>query len=163
MPVYLLTLHAYRSWSPADRRGYVRHGEMRIRPSDPAMAAKYDARATEEPTRFEREVQPIVIEAARDACMRRGWRLHGVAVTATHVHALVSWREGATWKQAADTLKRVIGFKLAKAVGPEGKRWFSRGHSRKRVTDVQHVSHLLTSYLPKHKGEGGSVWCESGG
>lgn len=160
MPVYLLTYHAYRSWSPADPRGYVRRVEKRVRPTNAALAHCYDRRARQEPVRFGRRMQRTIIDVVREACERRDWRLHGNAVTLTHVHVLLSWRRGA-WKPTSDTLKRLIGFGLGTRVGPRGQRWLSRGESRKRVRDRANLTHLLTSYLPKHEREGGMVWREA--
>ena len=104
-------------------------------------------------------MQQVIITTACDACLRRAWRLHAAAVTPTHAHVLVSWQHG-DWKPTSDTLKRIIGYALGRRVGPPGSRWLSRGQSRKRVTDRAHLDYLLSSYLPKHVKEGGTLWRE---
>ena len=163
MPVYLISLHSYRSWRADNPRGYVRHGEKTICPPNANVQKKWDERAKYERVRFDAEMQRVIIEATRDACARRSWRLHAVAVTPTHVHAMVSWRIQVGWKKVSDTLKRVLGYLLATRVGPKGRRWFSRGQSRRRIDDRAHFDHHMQIYLPKHRKQRGTVWREIDG
>ncbi|MCZ6851853.1 MAG: hypothetical protein O7F17_09450 [Planctomycetota bacterium] len=152
MPVYLLTLHAYRSWRPDHPRGYVRQGEG-ILPPDAEMAAQYDRNATHRQVTFDKELQQILVEGTCDICDRRDWRLHYVATEPTHIHALVSWLDDTLdWKFAHDTLKRLLGMMLAQHTRTKGRKWFVRKGSRKRVRDCGHFEYLMNEYLPKHRG-----------
>ncbi|MFB3139483.1 MAG: hypothetical protein ACE10B_09710 [Phycisphaerales bacterium] len=152
MPVYLLTLHAYRSWRPDHPKGYVRQGEG-ILPPDAEMAAQYDRNATHRQVTFDKELQQILVEGTCDICDRRDWRLHYVATEPTHIHALVSWLDDTLdWKFVHDTLKRLLGMMLAQHTRTKGRKWFVRKGSRKRVRDCGHFEYLMNEYLPKHSG-----------
>ena len=162
MPVYLITAHSYRSWNADNPRGYVQRGRG-IQPPDPEKAQRFDQLARQERVRFYLDLHPTIIDGCRDICHRRGWRLHQVVVVSSHVHALVSWRDRATtWHVARDTIKRLLGWMLAKHTSLTGRKWFSRGGSRKRVRDRDHFNYLMTDYLPKHAmgRRGGSGWRE---
>lgn len=125
------------------------------------MAGRYERHARSQPVRFEPDVQRILVEGARDICQRRDWRLHQVATDPTHVHLIVSWRDDAlSWKHVHDTFKRLLGMMLAKRTGERGRRWFVRKGSRRRVRDREHFEHLMTQYLPRHRG---LAWSEREG
>jgi hypothetical protein len=163
MPVYVISLHSYRSWRADNPRGYVRHGEKTIRPPSEDVQRQWDENAKFERVRFDAEMQRVIIDGVLDACARRGWRAHAVAVTPTHVHAMVSWRMRIGWKKVSDTLKRVLGYLLATRIGPKGQRWFSRGESRRRIRDRGHMEYHLGIYLPKHRKQRGTFWREDRG
>ena len=161
MPVYLFTFHTYRSWSPAHPRGYVRHHEYQIRPTDPQRAQQYDDLATQPAVYLKPAQQRWLIAAAKEACIRRAYRLHAIAVTASHIHLLISWRQPVGWNPVDDTLKRILGYQLTRQSGTNGHRWFSRGYSRKHIRDRDHFDRLLRCYLPNHRRQHGLVWCET--
>lgn len=158
MPVYLLTLHAYRSWREDDPRGYVQRGKAGVQKPNAGLARYRDSTAKQPPAGF--DAHDLIIGAVRDVCGHRDWRPHGVSVTPTHVHVLVSWRGDAEARDVAATLKRIVGLRLSKAAGQVGRRWFSRGSDETRVRDPQHFEFLLEIYLPKHVNEGGKYWRE---
>ena len=165
MPVFLITPHAYRSWNADNPRGYVRLNQG-ILPPDPDQARRYDRRARHERVRFDQSVHELLINGCRDVCARRGWRLHHVVVVSSHIHALVSWKGNSLRSEMVrDTMKRILGWMLAKHTEQAGRKWFSRKGSRKPVRDRQHLEHLMQTYLPDHaKGRrGGSGWCERKG
>jgi hypothetical protein len=156
VPVYFITLHAYRSWMPDHKRGYVRKGKG-ILPPDDAMARDYEARAKQPPVEFDETFQRLLLWGASDICQRRGWRLHGFGAEPTHAHFLVSWknvRGGAklTWKQVRGRLKNVLSWMCGRFYKQPGRRWFTDRGSRKRVLERRHFEHLLKTYLPKHRG-----------
>lgn len=150
MAVYLFTYHAYRSWMPDKSKGYVRRGEG-VLPPDAVMAKRYATAARAAPVTFDIRMRHVIIDAVRQSCEARNWRLHQVCATSTHVHILISWRGFIDWKHTSDTLKRHVGIALSKALGRRGP-WFSRGQSAKRVTDRAHFNHLMRTYLPNHRG-----------
>lgn len=149
MPVYLFTLHAYRSWMPDRERGYVRRGEGLLE-SDPQMAKAYECRATQELVEFDDELQRLMIEAVLESCEHQNYRLHFVATETSHVHILVSWKSDKKWKVVRRGLRSSLTRKLNEEI--EKRDWFSRGGSRKRVKDRKHFDYLVERYLPRHSG-----------
>ena len=151
MPVYLFTLHAYRSWMPDRPRGYVRKGKG-ILPPDRDMARRYAARAQGPPLSFDHSAQSAFLCAAHDACNHHSWRLHCVATDPTHLHILLSWSGFLDWKTARNRLKNSLSYLVNKAMNCAGRRWFALQGSRKRVTDMRHFNYLIEVYLHKHRG-----------
>lgn len=151
VPVYHITLHAYRSWSPSHPRGYTIRGKG-YQPPDPARAEDYDDRARFSKVTFDQRIQEILVLGSWDICRRRGWRLHGVGTDPTHVHLVVSWRGFAPWRDVMEKLKNVLSFLLGRITGSPGRKWFVVNGSRKRVMNRAHLDHLLTVYLHSHRG-----------
>jgi len=151
MPVYHFTLHAYRSWSADNPRGYVRRRTGILRP-DPQKAAQYDSQAKWPPVRFTTQMQQILVLGSYDVCQTRGWRLHMAAAEPSHLHLIVSWRQYLPWQKVRQRIKNVLSLSLGRAASQAGRQWFVREASRKRVTDREHLDHLTNSYLPKHRG-----------
>jgi hypothetical protein len=154
--VYLITLHAYRSWGPDRPRGYVRDGTG-ILPADPDKARMYDASAGDEPVEFSVQMQRLLIVGAADVCHRRGWRLHAVGTDPTHGHFLVSQPGFMDWQFVRDKLKNILSLFLGRLIDKRGKRWFVAKGSRKRVADREHFDYLVDEYLP---GQRGLFWKE---
>lgn len=155
MAVYLFTFHAYRSWNADRPQGYVRRGEG-VLAADPQRAEQYDRHARHPPMVFDAEAQGVLVASVRAICNANGWRLHRAVANPTHVHLLVSWEGYVEWADVSRRLKRGLGLALSKAIERHGP-WFSRGGSRKRVTDRKHFDYLMDHYLPRHKG---LVWRE---
>ena len=154
MPVYLFTVHSYRSWNPDDRRGYVRRGQG-ILESDAGMAHAYADSATEEPFLFGSFEQTALHWIVWDCCQRRDWRLHGVAFEPTHVHILLSWKDDTAMPEVFRKMKNLMSRELGLRCTPKRSHWFSKFGSRQQVKDQRHFDHLMSAYLPKH---GGLVW-----
>jgi REP element-mobilizing transposase RayT len=153
MPVYHFTLHAYRSWTPAHRRGYVRRGKG-ILPTDPKMAQVYARAAKQPPVIFTTQIQKILVEVAQAECMAQHWRLHAAATDKTHVHFLVSWKNFIPWNDVVNRLKNILSYRLGRDLATTGRQWFVRGQSRRRVIDRRHFEYLVQKYFPKHNGLG---------
>jgi REP element-mobilizing transposase RayT len=149
MPCYLFTYHAYSSWMPDHKRGYVRRHEGILAP-DAEMAARYCAAATFEPARFGHEQQLAAIEVSQVAVVHIECRLHFVATDASHIHVLTSWSDARSWLQNRTSLKRALTIRLKQQFGD--RPWLCDGASPKRVRDEGHFEHLVSSYLPKHRG-----------
>lgn len=156
MPVYLFTIHSYRSWTPDDSRGYVRR-KQGIQEPDDGMARAYADAATEEPYLLDELAQSILCWIIYDCCGRRKWRLHGVAFEPTHVHILVSWKNESAMPEVFKRLINLMSWALGQKVVVKRKHWFSKFGSRQQVKDRGHFDHLMGVYLPKH---GGLVWRE---
>jgi REP element-mobilizing transposase RayT len=160
MGVYHITLHAYRSWGADHPKGYVQRGEWGIKPTNVQLAQHRNRIAGQEPTRFTPDMQRAAIEMVKDFCRRRGYVLHGVSVTPTHVHVVLSWEDEQDPKQAAIRLKQLLGMRLGEVTGRRGWKWFSRGQDVKPVEDRKHLDYLIDEYLPEHIHEQGVVWTE---
>jgi REP element-mobilizing transposase RayT len=149
MVVYLITLHAYRSWMPDRPQGYVRrrHG---ILPTDMEMAKKYESIATQSELYFDEELQQLLIDEALVACEKQQLDCHFIATDSTHAHLLLRWT---STKSSAD-VRKSIKSSLTRRLNRERKRrtWFSRSGSRGRVEDESHFHYLMETYLPSHRG-----------
>jgi hypothetical protein len=156
MPVYLITLHAYRTWGPDKQRGFVRKGKG-IQPPSEELARMYDGQAGDDPVSFTPELQRILIAGAFDICARREWRLHAVGTDPTHGHFLISQPGFMDWQAVRDKLESVLSLFLGRATGQPGRSWFVAQGSRKRVADRDHFDYLVNTYLP---GQRGLFWKE---
>jgi REP element-mobilizing transposase RayT len=151
MPVYHLTLHAYRSWGPDNPRGYVYHSKGLL-PPDPEMAKRYNARAKFDKVEFEKEIQRLLIRESHDICVRRGWRLHAIGNEESHLHQLISWHGFVPYQQIVAQMKGALSHALGQQIGPAGRKWFARGASERRVVDQEYFDHLVETYFPSHRG-----------
>jgi len=151
MAVYLFTFHAYRSWNADRPQGFVLRGKG-VQPTNGPLARKYDARASQVETAFSERHQRAILWIACDACLRRNWRLHGIATEATHIHLLVSWRKFQPWEPIRAKLKNLIGWALSNEFEMQKRKWLSSGGSRKQVENQRHFNYLLKVYLPNHRG-----------
>lgn len=149
MPCYLFTFHAYGSWMPDRRQGYVARGRGAL-PRDEAEARRYRQRAKFETVSFERRVQRLLVDETQTAAGRQRFRVHAVATDPTHVHILLSWRDIRTVLRVRMSLKSSLTRRLNREVGR--RTWFVENASRKRVRDGAHFEHLMTTYLPAHRG-----------
>jgi len=158
MAVYLFTLHAYRSWMPDHRRGYVRRGQGILK-SDTQQKRAYEARAVHDRMIFDNDLCRQIAQAVPELCRKRRWRLHGMAVVWTHLHVVVSWRPFVEARRARALLKHAITIRLRDHRGGQ-RKWLAGGGSVKRVRDRRHLDYLLQSYLPAHRRYGGVRWFE---
>lgn len=120
-----------------------------IQPQNHELARVYEQRASHDPVRFNEDLGWAIIDAVDKIIRENEWLPYEVAVVATHVHVLVGWRTFQPWKAVSNRLKRGIGLELSRCLDKKGP-WFSRGRSRKRVTDRKHFEYLLNVYLPSH-------------
>lgn len=167
MPVYLLTIHAYRSWPEDHKRGYVQRGKG-LQPPDPDRARWRNDHASQPPARFDQRQQQLiqtVISTSIDD-------LYACATTPTHIHILFAFRSPACQCGAAahcnkrcparthvqtiaTPLKRNLGARLAEQARVKGRKWLSRGCDITPVRDQKHLGHLLAAYLPDHARQNG--------
>jgi hypothetical protein len=158
MPVYLFTFHAYRSWMPDHRRGYVKR-KKGVLPSSPSMAANYARLAKHERSLFDTKFCEFIEQAVIEICHEKGWRLHCVVVVWSHTHILISWKVFREAKRVRALLHHGITTRL-RAWMKRRRPWLSRGGSVKRVRDRKHFDHHMTFYLPGHGKYGGRLWFE---
>src|SRR5579862_2305999 len=148
MPVYHITLHAYRSWSAAHRCGYVEHGKG-IKPPNSRLANLRDAIATQEPSSFKGDVQSAVIHHSYEICSTRSWRLHALGTETTHLHLLVSTVQFVRAVEIAAKIKNILSLLLNQSLNSPGRKWFVRGQSTKPVKARKHFDYLVTEDFPK--------------
>jgi REP element-mobilizing transposase RayT len=97
-------------------------------------------------------MQHVLILGCADVCANRGWRLHAVATEPSHVHLIVSWKQFIPWQEVRQRIKNVLSYLLGRVMSQNGRQWFVREGSRKRVLDREHFDHLIRQYFPRHRG-----------
>ena len=150
-------LHAYRSWNADNPRGYVNRGHHGILAPDEGIARYRNRSAAQPAVEWDGIAQALILTLTNEICSQETWRLHGIAITATHIHAVTSKRGSVELAAMQHRLKRLLGKDLSQRTGKRGKRWFSRGGQPTRVRDSKHLEYLLRQYLPQ---QGGLYWCE---
>jgi hypothetical protein len=149
IPCYLFSYHAYGSWLPDRRRGYVRRGEG-ILPQDREMAERYRVNLNHDVVDFYEAIQQRMIEELLVACGHQQLRCHYISTESTHLHVLVSWTSERPWEVVRAKLRESLTRRLNREFGRQV--WFSKSPSRKRVKDRGHFNYLMTDYLRKHSG-----------
>jgi len=158
MPVFMYTIHAYRSWMPDHRRGYVERNKGIMKP-DMARANWYHRLAVHERMTFTDPLCDQIIKAVDDLCSTHGWRHHATVVVWTHLHTLVSWPQYYDARRGRAVLKRAITTWLRDHTG-ESRKWLTRAGGIKRINDRPHFIRLMSEYLPAHRKYGGRQWYE---
>jgi len=149
MPCYLFTYHAYASWFPDRRQGYVKR-KQGILESDPEEAALYRKLMTEKPVEFDDKIQKAIITSLLDSREKQAFEVYSIATEASHAHVLLGWRDGRPWLRMRSTVKGSISRSLNQKL--HKRTWLAEGGSRKRVTDQKHFDYLKGKYLPNHRG-----------
>ena len=149
MPCYLFTYHAYGSWLPDRKQGYVKRHQG-ILPQDMQKHGLYAKAMTEEIVNFSSEHQRCIIESLIKSQTPQRFELHYVATDPTHVHALLAWRDDRNVVAMPGLVKGSISRELNAAM--KRRTWLSEGGSRKQVRNREHFDYLMTTYLPKHSG-----------
>jgi hypothetical protein len=173
VPVYLITIHAYRSWSEGNPRGYVQRGQG-LQKTNERLARWRADNARQEPARFSGEVRNVISRVVDDIAVERKVRLHARAATGTHVHVLISFGipactcgaskfcgKGCEARRFVEAftirLKRKMGQAVAKFNETSGRQWFSRGWDLTRIRDREHFDFMVGKYLPRHEGREGGL------
>ena len=149
MPCYLFTYHAYGSWLPDRKRGYVER-KQGILPQDQKLADQYRERMTEAGKVFDSRLQQAIIVVLLDSQEKQCFESYAIATDSTHVHALIGWRDDRAWLRMRSTVKGSISRSLNQEFGKS--KWLSEGGSRKRVRDREHFDYLVSVYMPRHRG-----------
>ncbi len=145
----LLTLHAYGTWMPDRPEGSV-HWRRAYQPQHDKLAREYRYKQREPIAHFDDREQRILINTLFATCPLKQIALHAVATDASHLHALLSWRDERDARLVQERIKISLTAALNNDVGH--RTWFTRGGHRKRVFDRAHFDHLRDVYLPSHKG-----------
>jgi hypothetical protein len=149
MPCYLFTYHAYGSWMPDRKQGYVKR-RRGILSTDVAMAEKYRTSMKESAVIFGSVTQLAIIDSLIDSQKRQEFECYYIATDSTHVHILLGWRDEREWLHMRSIIKCSISRRLNQECGR--RTWLVEGGSRKRVKDRAHFDYLVTRYLPRHDG-----------
>ncbi|NOY29020.1 MAG: hypothetical protein GXP28_02240 [Planctomycetes bacterium] len=149
MPCYLFTYHAYASWLPDRRQGYVKRHKGILEP-DPNEAALYRKLQTEEPVEFDDKLQKAIITALLDSREKQAFEVYFLATEPSHAHVLLGWRNERPWLRMRSTVKGSISRSLNQNL--YRRTWLAEGGSRKRVADQKHFDYLKGKYLPDHGG-----------
>lgn len=157
MPCYLFSYHAFGTWLPDRKQGYVKR-KRGILPTNVAEAKRYRAAMKEAIVEFDSQVQETVIDSIIDSQEKQRFECYYIATDPTHVHALIGWRDERTWLHMRSIIKSSISRRLKKDCGK--RSWLAEGASRKRVKDRTHFEYLIARYLPKHRGW---KWCPERG
>ncbi len=150
MPCFLFTYHAFGTWMPDRREGFVRRKQGVLSP-DVVLAGHYRQRAKEDEVVFDLNLQLLLIEEIKIACQKQRYRVHCIATEPTHVHVLTSWPDDRTWLVIRSGLKTSLSRRLNRDV-QRRRNWFVDSASRKQVKDDDHFDHLINEYLPSHRG-----------
>ena len=152
MPVYFFTFHAYRSWMPDHPRGYVKRKEE-VLPPDPEMAKRYEARANHEPAVFTAEIEKELIDEVLIWSRATGIHVYAIGTEPSHIHSLTSWSSDRTAISVRTSLKTSLSRRLSDMSKHIGFRVaLSRGGDSTHVKDRSHFDHIMTEYVPKHRG-----------
>ena len=163
MPVLLVTLHAYRSWSEGDARGYVQHGQG-IKPTSDRLAKWREEHANQPPNRFEPTLHPLMHELCVEVTSAEGVTLHAASVTPTHLHLLLSFVDaectcGASRRVDTRGSGEAAEFPPSAAARyhPKGCPVWQRGH---RV--AVRVKRIVGGRLSVHTRQPGRKWFSRG-
>ncbi|MDB5322896.1 MAG: hypothetical protein JWN40_4527 [Phycisphaerales bacterium] len=175
MPVYFLTVHAYRSWREDHPKGYIQRDEGLKEPA-PRLAAWRANHAHFPEARFDPTMQELLHKVIQECAIEKQIKLHACSTTPTHVHPLISFQSPACTcgasaahchkncpaKTRADDvttrMKRKMGQQLAKLKQTSGRPYFSRGWDTRPVKNKKHFDYLVTEYLPKHEPEQAGIF-----
>lgn len=150
MPCYHFVFHGYGTWLPDEDDGYVKRGEGKL-PQDCLAAQAYRARMMQTEAMFEDEHQRALIDEAHVAAKHQRFRVHFVATEPTHVHLLVSWTdEQRTFEKLRASIRQSLSRRLSREYYK--RQWLSEGGSRRRISCEDHLTYLVTTYLPEHSG-----------
>ena len=152
MPVFHFIFHAYRSWNADHEEGYRQHGQRGVMPPDDGIARYRDRVALFPKVIFNTRTQNVLVDTARGACSQRGWRLHAIVATVSHVHLAVSWATAESASTVQGVLKRLMSREVGRLTHDGLTRRFSRGASCTRIRDRSHLEELIHAYFSQHDG-----------
>jgi len=149
MPCCLFTYHAYGSWLPNREQGYVKRHQG-ILPQDMQKHRLYAKAKIEEIVAFASEHQRCAIKSLIESQAPQRFELYFVATDATHLHALLAWRDD----RNVVAMRGFVKGSISRAMNAAFNRrtWLSEGGSRRQIRNREHFDYLMAVYLPKHSG-----------
>lgn len=117
MPVVLFTIHAYGSWLPDRKLGYVERGRG-IQPTNVKLARVQRSLLRHAEEHFGCETQRRLIKRFIKVCEEEAYRAHGAGSETSHLHFLTSWQENEKQlKQVGGRIKNLLSLRLSKTTG----------------------------------------------
>ncbi|MEM9111274.1 MAG: hypothetical protein AAGC72_14745 [Planctomycetota bacterium] len=150
MPCYHYTFHAYGTWMPDKKQGYVKRKQGVLK-RDEDMAMNYRANQKHKTVYFDIKHQKEILEALRIAGEHLDAVIHCIAVEPTHLHTVISWKHERSWDSIQRSIKTTITRRLNKVFGK--RTWLVKDGSHKRVNDHDHFCFLIHEYLSSHRGQ----------
>jgi len=139
---YFITYHTYGTWLHGDKRGSMDR-KFFNEVNGPRMPHRPNLENTEResmahPTMIlTGQMRAVVMEAIREVCRHRGYRLLALNIRSNHVHIVVS--SSARPEQVMNTFKAIQTRKLREQdlIGANAKVWVRHGSTRYLWTDMQ--------------------------
>ncbi len=152
---YHLTWTTYGTWLPGDARGWVKWGEVGVKPPEPEQERDARRRMMESAVVLTDDQRAIVERTIRDHCRIRGWLLHAVNARSNHVHVVVTIDRDPD--EAMNQFKAWCSRKLSDAAGlvrtvakKAGRRhWFTEGGSKERIDTDEYLANAITYVLER--------------
>jgi len=152
---YHLTWTTYGTWLPGDARGWVKWGEVGVKPADPERERDARERMVESAVAFTEDQRTVVEQTIRDHCQIRGWLLHAVNVRSNHIHVVVT-----ADRDPADVMNQFKAWcsrKLSDAAGLVGsvakkagrRHWFTEGGNKELIDTEEYLANAITYVLER--------------
>ncbi|MFK7788138.1 MAG: hypothetical protein AB8C95_01425 [Phycisphaeraceae bacterium] len=149
MPCYHFTFHAYGTWMPDKKKGYVKR-KKGVLPSDERMAQNYRANQKQPTVKFLKVHQEAIAAILRVVGQHLDATMRCIAIEPTHLHVIVSWSHERAWDSMRQSIRSALTRNLNDRFGK--REWFVKGASRKQIQDHDHFCYLIREYLPSHRG-----------
>ena len=157
MPVfaYHITWTTYGTWLPGDARGWVRWGELGVKPADPEREHDAGKRMVESPVLLTEEQRALVEQTVRDHCRIRRWLLHAVNARSNHVHVVVTADHDP--QEVMNQFKAWCSRKLSDAAGLVGtaakkagrRHWFTEGGNTELIESEEYLNNAIEYALER--------------
>ena len=162
---YLITFTCYGTRLHGDESGSVDRdhniaGTPYLPPNKARVMAE-EKRMKQESYAMDRRRRVIVLEALREVCTRRGWRLLAAHVRSNHVHFVVSAQA------TPEKVVRDVKVQATRALdrtgldGPARRRWTHHGSTR-YLWKPEHVEAAI-HYVVREQGMPMAVWTDPEG
>jgi len=152
---YHLTWTTYGTWLPGDARGWVRWGEVGVKPPDAERERGARQRMVESAVALTDDQRAVVEQTIGYHCRIRGWFLHAVNVRSNHVHIVVTVDRDPD--EAMDQFKAWCSRKLSDAAGlvqtvakKAGRRhWFTEGGNKEFIDTEEYLENAIRYVLER--------------
>ena len=149
MPCYLFTFHAYATWLPDRKQGYV-HRTRGLQSQDYDLSDRYTFLQKEPSVEFTPAIQQRIMTRLHEAAKYQHLRLHAVAMDLSHIHILASWHDSS---RTANKVSAALKSSITRSLNTlKRRKWLSAKGSRKQVKDERHYNYLIEKYLQSHRG-----------
>jgi REP element-mobilizing transposase RayT len=142
-------------WLSGDARGWVKWGEMGIKPPDPERERDARERMVESAVVLTDNQRAVVEKTIRDHCRIRGWLLHALNARSNHVHVVVTADRNPD--EVMNQFKAWCSRKLSDAAGLVGtlakkagrRHWFTECGDKQWIDTEEHLAHAITYVLER--------------